>query len=143
MNKNSFPIWLLRSPLHGMMSGSTLLITLTGRKSGKLIVVPVNYWQEGSTLWTTSKRDRTWWRNLGGGANVAIRLRGRDFNGFGELLLDEKVVAQKLTELLSLKLDNAHFFDVRLNPDKTLNVEDVPRAAKIRLIVKVLLDSEK
>ena len=67
---------LLRSPLHRMASGSTMLITVTGRKTGARYTTPVNYVRDGSTLTVFSWRQRTWWRNLRGGAPVALRLRG-------------------------------------------------------------------
>ena len=40
---NPFMVWLLRSPLHKLASKNTLLITFTGRKSGKKYTTPVNY----------------------------------------------------------------------------------------------------
>ncbi len=39
--------FLLRSPIHGMVSKTVLLITFTGRKSGKSFTTPVDYSQEG------------------------------------------------------------------------------------------------
>ena len=44
---NTFIKLFLRSPLHRMMSKSTLLITFTGRKSGNKYTTPVNYSLEG------------------------------------------------------------------------------------------------
>jgi len=38
---NKFPALLLRSPLHALVSKSTLLITFTGRKSGKKYTTPI------------------------------------------------------------------------------------------------------
>src|SRR5512138_3050089 len=70
--------WLLRSPFHIFMGGM-LLITVTGRKSGRAITTPVNYVRDGDTLLITSKTDRTWWRNVRGGAPVALRLNGRAY----------------------------------------------------------------
>lgn len=45
LNRIANPVvtWLLRSSLHGILSGSTLLITVTGRKSGRIYTIPVNY----------------------------------------------------------------------------------------------------
>jgi hypothetical protein len=37
-----FVVALLRSPLHGFMDRSTLLLTYTGHKSGKAYTTPVN-----------------------------------------------------------------------------------------------------
>jgi hypothetical protein len=35
MGYNTLLIWLLRSPFHGFLSGSMMLISFRGRKSGK------------------------------------------------------------------------------------------------------------
>jgi hypothetical protein len=38
---NTVVTGILNSPLHGLLSGSTMLVTCTGRKSGRAITVPV------------------------------------------------------------------------------------------------------
>jgi deazaflavin-dependent oxidoreductase (nitroreductase family) len=68
---------ILSSPLHGLMSGSILLLTVTGRKSGKQYTFPVSYYRDEETLTIFSQRKRQWWRNLEGGAAVQVRLRGK------------------------------------------------------------------
>ena len=73
--------WLLHSSLHGILSGTTLLITVTGRKSGRSYTIPVNYVRDNGALATFSRRDRTWWRNLEGGATVSVRVRGQALQG--------------------------------------------------------------
>ena len=52
MNKiiNPFIILILRSPLRGIMGAGFLLISYTGRKSGKRFTLPVNYAREGSSI---------------------------------------------------------------------------------------------
>ena len=47
---NPIIIWLLRSPLHSLMDKSTILVTITGRKSGKKYTIPVSYMRDGDTL---------------------------------------------------------------------------------------------
>jgi hypothetical protein len=47
---NPIMIWILKSPFHKMMSGSTLLVTITGRKAQRTITTPVNYIKDGKTL---------------------------------------------------------------------------------------------
>ena len=68
---------LLRSPLHRLISGSLMLLTMTGRKSGRRITTPVSYLPNGEgrlILFTFSP----WWKNLQGGALVTLRIKGRD-----------------------------------------------------------------
>lgn len=70
--------WLLRSPLHRLASRGVLLITFTGRKTGRSYCTPISYSQEGSLIQLISHRGRSWWRNFEGGAPVTLRLRGQD-----------------------------------------------------------------
>jgi hypothetical protein len=77
---------LLRSPLHRLVSGRLALLTVTGRRTGKRHTLPVMYTREGSRLtvpvmWPERK---LWWRNLRGGAEVEVRVRGGDLHGRGE-----------------------------------------------------------
>ena len=41
---------VLRSPLHGMVSKNFMLITFTGRRSGKVYTTPVNYVRDGDSI---------------------------------------------------------------------------------------------
>ena len=59
MNGNDFISWVLRSPLHGMLSNGMMLITVIGRKTGKEYTLPVGYYPENGRLWilTSSRPD--------------------------------------------------------------------------------------
>jgi deazaflavin-dependent oxidoreductase (nitroreductase family) len=81
---NPVVVWLLRSRLHGAMSRSTMLLTFTGRKSGRTYTTPVNYVRDGDDLLVVGSREHSWWKNLRGGAPVIVRVRGRDLRGVGE-----------------------------------------------------------
>jgi hypothetical protein len=89
---------VLRSPLHALASGGIMLVTVTGRRSVRMYTTPVNYVRQGDTITVFSRRGRTWWRNLRGGAPVTLRLRGRDVHGFGEVAAtDSEAVAAAMT----------------------------------------------
>ena len=60
MNGNDFMAWVLRSPFHGMLSNGMMLITITGRKTGKTYTTPVGYYVENDYLWVITSRERTW-----------------------------------------------------------------------------------
>jgi deazaflavin-dependent oxidoreductase (nitroreductase family) len=87
--------FLLRSPLHGLVSNRVMLITVSGRKSGRLYTTPVNYVRDGDTITVVSRSHRTWWRNLRGGAPVAVRVRGEDLKGVAEVVVDDKEAVAK------------------------------------------------
>src|SRR5436309_15102731 len=80
---NPFVIALLRSPLHGLLDKHTMLITITGRKSGKRYTFPVSYMREGENLLVISQKDRAWWKNLRGGAQVLVFLQGHTLRARG------------------------------------------------------------
>jgi deazaflavin-dependent oxidoreductase (nitroreductase family) len=138
MNGNSFMTFMLRSPLHGIMSGSTMLITVTGRKSGRPITTPVNYYQEGNTLWVISNRERTWWRNLKGGASLKLRLRGQEVNGFGEVLLDEPAVAVQIGEYVRHLPISARSLGVHMQEGQP-DPADLRRLAQERVVIRIKL----
>ena len=78
---NLFMPALLRSPLHFLVSGSLMLITFTGRKSGKQYTTPVQYKKIDDSVIVFTRRDRVWWKNLRGGAPVMLRIGGRNWHG--------------------------------------------------------------
>lgn len=84
---------LLRSPLHGFVSDSLLSITFTGRTSGREYTTPVGYEALDGTLYITSQTDRVWWKNLRGGAEVSVRLRGERRVGHAEVIEANEAVA--------------------------------------------------
>src|SRR4030065_793576 len=96
---NSIMLWLLRSPLHPLLSGSTIVVTYTGRKSGNTYSLPVNYVRVGEELLIVSLSKRTWWRSLRGGAELTIRLRGKELPAPAEVFEDLTSVAQGLAEM--------------------------------------------
>jgi deazaflavin-dependent oxidoreductase (nitroreductase family) len=70
-----------------MRSNQLLLLTFTGRKSGKEFTTPLRYVQEGETLQLIIVYP--WWRNLIGEATVHVLLRGQMRTGTAEVLPEE------------------------------------------------------
>jgi hypothetical protein len=73
---NSLVSVILRSGAHRLLSPRLLLITFTGRKSGKAFTTPIRYAQEGDTLRIKVLAKYSWWKNLRGEATVRVLLRG-------------------------------------------------------------------
>jgi F420H(2)-dependent quinone reductase len=93
---NPIVIWLLRSPFHSLIDKSTILITFTGRKSGKTYTIPVSYMRVGDTLMMISRREHKWWKNFRGGIQVTLCLQGRTLKARGDVFTDAEIVASKL-----------------------------------------------
>jgi deazaflavin-dependent oxidoreductase (nitroreductase family) len=126
---------LLQSPLHKMISANIMLVTVTGRKSGKTYTTPVNYVQDRNIVYVTSRRERTWWRNMRHGAEAILRLRGQDFIAAGEVLEEEQSVAAQLVDYLSRVPHYARYFGVSLSSEDKINLEEAARAAKDRVFI--------
>ncbi len=137
MNGNDFVKFMLRTPLHVFM-GNTMLITVTGRKTGRKIATPVNYYYDGDAYWVISTRTRRWWRNVRGGAEVGLHLHGRDLKGFAETILDEKAVAARVGDYLKHIPMAADPLKVRIE-NGLPNPEDAARLASERLFIKICL----
>lgn len=74
--QNPFMKWLLDSPLHSFVSKWYLMISVTGKKTGNVYTTPVQYKQVAHRLTILTSHDYRWWRNLRGGANIDLMLRG-------------------------------------------------------------------
>ncbi|MCI0521989.1 MAG: nitroreductase/quinone reductase family protein [Chloroflexi bacterium] len=139
MSGNAFIAWLLRSPLHGMVSKSLMLVTFTGRKSGKTYTTPVNYLRRDGALWTTSLRSRVWWRSLAGGAAATLRLQGKDVAARGDVLLEESAVAEALAQYFRAMPQAARYFNLRLDEAGNANPTDLARLAAERVMIRFKL----
>ena len=75
-----------------------LLLTTTGRKSGRPRVTPLQYEEiDGEVLVASALGDRAdWFRNLEADPRVEVRLRGRRFPGIAEPIVDRVRVADFL-----------------------------------------------
>lgn len=137
---NPIMAWMLRSPLHGLLSQNTMLMTYAGRKSGKVYSTPMNYVRaadgSGEVFLTTSYRERTWWRNLRGGTPVMLRVQGRDLPARAEAIEEAAGVTAGLTKFLQTVPGWAKYYGVKLDPDGQPNAADVAEAAKMRVVVR-------
>jgi len=140
---NSIIKWLLSSPLHFFVSNNMMLITYRGRKSGKKYSTPVNYFpardEQGEYLATTSLAERTWWRNLRGGAPVTVRVKGQDLKAKAQANEDDEIVSQGIFEFLSESPNIAKYYQVELDDDGLPDRSDIARYAPGKVLIKVRL----
>lgn len=134
---NPMMTWLLKSPFHTFISKNTMLISVTGRKSGKTISTPTNYLRDGNMLWVISWRERKWWKNLRGGAKVRILLAGKNVEGRGQVIEDEKAVSQSLLDYYQKVPQYAKYVGIGLDAEKQPIPEDCERLAQKMVVVKI------
>ena len=137
---------ILRSPLHRLFSGSILLITYQGRRSGKTYTLPVQYVRTGDTLNIVpgAPEIKTWWRNLRAGAPVQLRLCGQDLSARAEVLMGEAnrdAIASALGDYLKRFPAAARIYHVRRAPDGSFDVTDLRTAALQTIVVRISLGS--
>lgn len=97
---------VLSSPLARRAGKGLMLLTVTGRRSGRRITVPVGRHEVDGVL--TVVAGGQWKLNLRGGAPVELVIGGRPRTGRAELEEDPDAVARVLLVLLEqVGLDNA------------------------------------
>ncbi len=88
---------ILRSRFHRLLSDRLVLLTYTGRKTGKRYTIPVGYSREGDTLVVPSAH--AWWRSLRWGAPVTVLLQGRQRMARAEVIEDPAAVFAEVERL--------------------------------------------
>ena len=132
---NKIPAAVLRSPLHPLMSGKFLLLTFTGRKSGRRYTTPVAYLEENGVFLMTT--DSPWWKNLNGGGPVTVRVKGSKYEGIGETITDIAEVAQVLGRFLETQPGYGKFVGVKRNSGGRTEPSALEDAARDRVMVLV------
>ncbi len=129
---------ILRSPLHGMISKSILLVTFNGRKSGKTYTTPVSYSQQNGQVHIFSHA--AWWKNLKKDAKVTLRIRGRDIQGLAEPVTEDKeAIASGLASHLRKVPSDSRYYDVSFDDQGNPRSEEVKKAVQTAVMICVHL----
>jgi len=135
---NSAMKFVLRSPMHGMISKTILLITFTGRMSGKTYTTPVDYSQDDDQVYIFTHAD--WWKNLRGGAPVSLRIRGQELQGLAEAIAEDKgAIATGLAAHLHKVPSDAKYYSVTFDDHKNPRIEEVEQAAQTVVMIRIRL----
>jgi hypothetical protein len=128
---------LLRSPVHFIWSKSLMLITFTGRKSGRRYTTPVRYVRVDGIVRCFTSAQNLWWRNLRGGALASLRIEGQE-RPYQALAIDNDPdkIREALEHYLALFPEDAAYHEIRLNQDKSPMAEDLERASRHAVVVE-------
>jgi len=77
---NPLIVGLLRSPLHRIASSGLLVLTVTGRRTGRRYSIPLGYQplsKDRLVILVSKARRKQWWRNYIDEADTEVVLRGR------------------------------------------------------------------
>ena len=134
---NWFIRTMVNSPLHPLLGVSFAVITVHGRKTGKAYSTPINVAREGDAFTVVSLRDRTWWRNLRGGAVAELRVGGKQMAVRGEILEQPEQVVAGLVAYSQRYPHYAKYFKIQLGANSQMIREDLERVANERVIIRL------
>ncbi|MEU3275424.1 hypothetical protein ABZ639_31625 [Saccharomonospora sp. NPDC006951] len=97
---NGIVRWVLRSPLHRVLSGRLMVIAYEGARTGRPYAIPVAYyrWSPGE-VWAFAARTG-WASNFRSPRTVRLTLAGRAVAAEAELVEDRERVADLLRDLI-------------------------------------------
>ena len=111
---NPFMRLVLGSRAHGMMSGQLMLLSFTGRRTGRSYITPVSYVREGTNLLVPG--GGAWWKNLTGGT-ARVRLQGTWHVVTPEVIREPVAVSAVLGRMLATNPAIAVFTGIRPGSD--------------------------
>ncbi len=118
---------VLGLPFPTPLSRNLMLVSYTGRKTGRGYRQPLSYARDGEALLTPG--GGRWTLNMEGGRPVRIRLRGREVSARPELVRDPGEVERLLDVIVAGNPSAARFIPLPRTPDGRL--EPAPLAAAI------------
>ena len=134
---NLVMLGILRSPLHGVFSGSVFALTYRGRKSGKRRTVPARYLREGDTLFAVTSKDTGWWPNFRDKRAAEVRIKGAVHSCMVTAVADDPILAeQTMRKLWSRHPSDAAYMDVPVRngrPDPEVLAQAAVRAVVVRI----------
>jgi hypothetical protein len=122
---NRLVCWMLRSPAHRLLSGALVELRVVGRRSGRLLILPVQYAavQDSLVMWPAHPAQKTWWRNFTTTTAVDVVVKGMTRSGGGRL-----VTPQDLGHGAAAQLYRCRFPRAKLGTGDLLVVVDLDQA---------------
>ena len=133
---------LLRSPLHGAVSGNISILHFKGRRSGRALNTPLSYVRDGDTVLFLSSTNTGWWKNFRDGEPaVEVELGRERLPGTATLLEgDSEALRDRVRQFLTALPRDAMVYGIKLDKSR-LPVEDsLAKAAPKLILVEVALD---
>jgi hypothetical protein len=119
---------VLGLPVATPLSSRLMLVSLTGRKTGRSYRQPVSYVRQGSTLLTPGGGN--WKLNLVEGRAERIRLRGRDVLARPEIVNDVEDIDRLLATMTQANPMVSRFVGIPRGPDGSLDRDRLQAAVR-------------
>lgn len=128
---------LLKSPFHFLASNSLMIIHFKGKKSGRQYSTPVRYLESDNTIIFFTSDHGKWWRNIQGGADIELTIKGNTSKYHAQVLQRNSIeVRDKLINFLNHFPQDAVYHEIRIDKDKTINMQDLDKALNHAIAVE-------
>ena len=124
--------WILSGRSHSLMSRQLLLVSFTGRKSGRSYTTPVSYVRDGNELLIPG--GGKWWKNLAGGP-VSVHLQGSWISVAPEVITESQRVSEVLGRMMARNPAVPVFTGIGRGEDGRPNPEDLERERRRGFVV--------
>jgi hypothetical protein len=133
---------ILRSPFHRVLSGRVLVLTFSGRSTGRVYALPLVYLEDDAAIYCCTLQTATrWWKNLLGSPQVRVLLRGEEHVATTEIVEDLEEKLRPLTRWLQKFRPVQKTYGVSPGPDGDLDPDQVRRAADNAIVVRVRISA--
>ena len=129
---NPFMRLVLGSRAHRMMSGQLMLLSFTGRRTGRSYTTPVSYVREGTDLLVPG--GGSWWKNLTSGT-PRVRLQGTWHEVTPEVIREPVALSAMLGRMLAINPAIGVFTGIRIGSDGRPFAESLERERRRGFVV--------
>ncbi len=129
----SFQVWLLRRGLLGSLSDQIMVITVTGRKSGKQYSTPIGFLRDGETIIALS-RGSNWFKNAVANGQAQIEIKQQKMDVRVEAVKDQ---AERERIFALYKRDRAKNFSRLFGVEANAPEEELQQALATREFVRM------
>ena len=123
---------LLAGKAHSLMSRRLILVTFTGRRTGRSYTTPVSYVREGTKLLVPGGGG--WWKNLGSGP-VTVRLQGSWLSVTPQVISEPTELSEVLGRMMAANPALSVFTGIRRGPGGGPNPQDLERERRRGFVV--------
>jgi hypothetical protein len=133
---------LLRSPFHGVASGSLCVLAYRGRRSGKRYATPLSYVREGSRILLLSSHNTRWWKNFVDEPRaVEVEIARETHRGRAKATVDDgEAFRDGVRRFLRALPRDARVYGIGLERGRTPREADIETAAGHVVLVEVEFD---
>jgi len=138
---NPLMIALLRSPVHGLLSRTIMVISFKGRVSSREYSTPVSYYRVDGRIYCFTHAE--WWRNFAEGTQVKVLVQGVSMPGQATAdVHDQGRKTAILGQMLAANKMDTRFYGVAFDAAGKPNEGEVAAAAEQAVMVEINVEGK-